>query len=306
MTPDHPRAGTVIRRLATLIFDPVVMDGVVDPTLADMQRDIATASGALDHARARLMGYVAFWKLVVLAPFIFQGWPTRPIARAGFHVSLTILSLLAVVVSAVYGSTRVILFFHQIATTGSGGIASMAGTVNAAAIPALVALAVIFATAILAGVSSLRRGTQSAELPPMKVGATLTVVVVLVGALVAADNLLSLQTQALDLLLALTSPSRAARAGGGRALAMSAGMLVPMLVSSLIFLVLVVAGVAVVWRLTRRRRPSAALIWLWRAGLVAICVTSVWRGHQIRTDWSSFYTELAAVQSAPRQGSVGR
>jgi hypothetical protein len=87
--------GSWLRRVAQLIFDEDTMTRVVDPTLADLEHEVHEAG---DDAAARrtalIRGYVAFWKLAVLSPFVFADWPgRRQFAQSLTHIGAIVVLL---------------------------------------------------------------------------------------------------------------------------------------------------------------------------------------------------------------------
>ena len=92
---------TWLTRIARLFFDEDTMNRVVLPTLADLEHEVREAG---DDARARrvarIRGYVAFWKLVVLSPFAFADWP----GRRQFVQSLTHVVAIAVLLVVTLGA----------------------------------------------------------------------------------------------------------------------------------------------------------------------------------------------------------
>jgi hypothetical protein len=71
-------SGTLLLTIARAVFDDAVVAAIVQPTLADMHAELRAAGDhPLRRARARLRGYGAFWKLVLLAPFAADNWPVR-------------------------------------------------------------------------------------------------------------------------------------------------------------------------------------------------------------------------------------
>src|SRR4051812_40617889 len=78
----RPRVpGTMLLKIARLLFNEHVLSAIVQPTIADLQREIAAAGpNGLERLRARWRGYCAFWTLTVVAPF--ASWAS-PAADAG-------------------------------------------------------------------------------------------------------------------------------------------------------------------------------------------------------------------------------
>jgi hypothetical protein len=63
----------VLLQIARALFDEPVCSAIIDPAIADLQREVQDAQGRLQRAQAYLRGYLAFWTLVVMAPFTLRG-----------------------------------------------------------------------------------------------------------------------------------------------------------------------------------------------------------------------------------------
>jgi hypothetical protein len=97
--------GTTLLKIARLLFNEHLLSAVVQPTIADLQREIADAGpNGLKRLRAEWRGYCAFWRLTLVAPF--ASWAS-PVAEAGavafpdaiarLAVGSVVVTLLAVV-----------------------------------------------------------------------------------------------------------------------------------------------------------------------------------------------------------------
>jgi hypothetical protein len=60
--------GTTLLKIARVLFNEHVLTTVVQPTIADLQREVAKADPRA-RLRARWRGYWAFWTIVLLSPF---------------------------------------------------------------------------------------------------------------------------------------------------------------------------------------------------------------------------------------------
>lgn len=102
MTTHPPHApGSWLRRFARLLFDEDTMTRVVDPTLADLDHEVREADDdAVARRAAILRGYFAFWKLVVLSPFVFADWP----GRRQFAQSLTHIGAIVILLAVAFGA----------------------------------------------------------------------------------------------------------------------------------------------------------------------------------------------------------
>ncbi|HEV3056885.1 MAG TPA: hypothetical protein VGY48_01495 [Vicinamibacterales bacterium] len=68
---NRPRVpGTTLLKIARLLFDESLLSAAVQPTISDLQREVADAgSSRLKRLRAQRRGYCAFWTLTLVAPF---------------------------------------------------------------------------------------------------------------------------------------------------------------------------------------------------------------------------------------------
>jgi len=77
-TPTRGTPGTWLLKVARLVFNDAVSASIVVPTIADLQADIkAAGEDRAQLLRARIRGYAAFWKLILLAPFAAHAWTVR-------------------------------------------------------------------------------------------------------------------------------------------------------------------------------------------------------------------------------------
>jgi hypothetical protein len=78
---NHRAPGTTLLKIASLLFSDHVLSTVVQPTISDLQREVAKAGpGGLSRLRTRWRGYRAFWTVMLVAPFV--PWPS-PADNAG-------------------------------------------------------------------------------------------------------------------------------------------------------------------------------------------------------------------------------
>jgi hypothetical protein len=67
---NHRVPGTTLLKIARLLLSERLLSAVVQPTIADLQREVTGAgSGRVSRLRAHCRGYGAFWKVVLVAPF---------------------------------------------------------------------------------------------------------------------------------------------------------------------------------------------------------------------------------------------
>jgi hypothetical protein len=86
---DHrPTPGKILSKISRLLFNARLQSTVVEPTLADMQREVAQAGRSrVGRWRALWRGYRAFWMVVLAAPF--ATWARRQNADAGLFPDTT-------------------------------------------------------------------------------------------------------------------------------------------------------------------------------------------------------------------------
>jgi hypothetical protein len=90
--------GTTLSRVARLVFDPHVVKTVVEPTIADLQREVASAATRAERVRARWRGYTAFWSLILLAPVSFWWSPAQERGSIAFPDVMARVSVSAILV----------------------------------------------------------------------------------------------------------------------------------------------------------------------------------------------------------------
>ena len=103
----RPRVpGTLLLKIARLIFNEQLLSVVVEPTISDLQREVAHAGpGGLARLRARWRGYCAFWKLMLVVPFASWASPAEDAGAVAFPDAIARLAVGSIVValSAVVG-----------------------------------------------------------------------------------------------------------------------------------------------------------------------------------------------------------
>ena len=97
--------GTTVLKIARLLFNEQLFSAVVQPTIADLQREIADAGpNVFKRLRAQWRGYYAFWTLTLVAPCASWASPAgdagtvaSPDAIARLAVRSIVVALVAVV-----------------------------------------------------------------------------------------------------------------------------------------------------------------------------------------------------------------
>jgi hypothetical protein len=86
--------GTILLKIARLLFDDFLLSTVVQPTICDLQREVADAGPRrLDRLRARWRGYSAFWRIALVGPFAFPAVPAGDAGTATFPGAVARLAI---------------------------------------------------------------------------------------------------------------------------------------------------------------------------------------------------------------------
>jgi hypothetical protein len=92
--------GTVLLKIAPVLFSERFVSAVVRPTIADLQSEaLAAGSDRVKRLRALGRGYCAFWACVLVAPFASWAAPTPPVD--GLAVSRAVIGALIIASVAV-------------------------------------------------------------------------------------------------------------------------------------------------------------------------------------------------------------
>jgi hypothetical protein len=88
--------GTILLRIARVLFTEQVLTTVVQPTIADLQREMAKADPR-ERLRARWGGYWAFWKIALASPALDTGAIAFPDAVARLATASIVVALIVIV-----------------------------------------------------------------------------------------------------------------------------------------------------------------------------------------------------------------
>ena len=100
-TTSGPRVpGTTLLKIARLLFNEHLLSTVVQPTVSDLQREIANA-GPDGHQRRRAQwrGYRAFWTVMLVAPFVPWSSPAADVGAIAFPDAIARLAVGSIVVA---------------------------------------------------------------------------------------------------------------------------------------------------------------------------------------------------------------
>jgi hypothetical protein len=108
--------GTTLLKIARLLFNEHLLTTVVEPTISDLQREIANA-GPNRHKRLRAQwrGYCAFWTVTLVAPFVRRSLPAEDVGAVAFPDAIarlavgSILVTLLAIVGPVLGTWVVVI-----------------------------------------------------------------------------------------------------------------------------------------------------------------------------------------------------
>jgi len=92
--------GTTLLKIARRLFNENLLSAVVQPTIADLQREIADAGpDGLKRLRAQWRGYCAFWTLTLVAPFASWASPAADAGAVAFPDAIARLAVGSIVVA---------------------------------------------------------------------------------------------------------------------------------------------------------------------------------------------------------------
>jgi hypothetical protein len=94
--------GSTLLRMARLLFNERVLTSIVQPTIADLQRDMAAAGPDRGRRlRARWRGYSAFWKIALAAPFASWASPETAAGAVAFPDAVARLAVGSIIVALI-------------------------------------------------------------------------------------------------------------------------------------------------------------------------------------------------------------
>ena len=92
--------GTTLLKVARLLFNEHLISTVVQPTISDLQREIAAAGPRrLTRLRAQWRGYRAFWTVMLVAPFVSASSPAKDAGAVAFPDAVARLAVGSIVVA---------------------------------------------------------------------------------------------------------------------------------------------------------------------------------------------------------------
>jgi hypothetical protein len=92
--------GTTLLRIARLLFNEHLISTVVQPTISDLQREIAAAGPhRFKRLRALWRGYRAFWTVMLVAPLTFRPSPAQQAGAVAFPDAVARLAVGSIVVA---------------------------------------------------------------------------------------------------------------------------------------------------------------------------------------------------------------
>jgi hypothetical protein len=92
--------GTTLLTIARLLFNEHLISTVVQPTISDLQREIAAAGPRrFKRLRARWRGYWAFWTVMLVAPLTLRPSPAQQAGAVAFPDAVARLAVGSIVVT---------------------------------------------------------------------------------------------------------------------------------------------------------------------------------------------------------------
>jgi hypothetical protein len=100
-TTSGPRVpGTTLLKIARLLFNEHLVSTVVQPTISDLQREIANAGpDGRKRLRAQWRGYCALWTVMLVAPFVSWSSPAADVGAVAFPDAIARLAVGSIVVT---------------------------------------------------------------------------------------------------------------------------------------------------------------------------------------------------------------
>ena len=100
-TTSGPRVpGTTLLKIARLLFNERLLSTVVEPTISDLQREMAAAGPrGFKRLRAQWRGYCAFWTVMLVAPLTFWSSPAQQAGAVAFPDAIARLAVGSIVVT---------------------------------------------------------------------------------------------------------------------------------------------------------------------------------------------------------------
>ena len=92
--------GTTLLKIARVLFSEHLLSTVVQPTISDLQREMAHAgSHRLKRLRAQWRGYCAFWTVMLVAPFASRSSPAEVAGAVAFPDATVRLAVGSIIVT---------------------------------------------------------------------------------------------------------------------------------------------------------------------------------------------------------------
>jgi hypothetical protein len=97
---DAREPGATLLRIARVLCNEHAISKLVEPTIADLQREIAvTRPNSFKRLRAVWRGYSAFWSVILVAPFASGSLPREEVGAVAFPDAIARLAVGAIVLT---------------------------------------------------------------------------------------------------------------------------------------------------------------------------------------------------------------
>jgi hypothetical protein len=118
--------GTTLLTIARLLINEHLISTVVQPTISDLQREIAAAGPHhVTRLRAQWRGYRAFWTVMLVAPLTFRPSPAQQAGTVAFPDAVARLAVGSIVVATLV-IVGPLLGVRVAAITAAGALFSVA------------------------------------------------------------------------------------------------------------------------------------------------------------------------------------
>ena len=212
--------------------------------------------------------------------------------------ALLLLSLLSVTVAGLASGASVVGMLRGVSQTGSGGYGVVAPVVSGAALAMrnglLTAVVCLLFAAAIGGRAWWRGRTTAPSQPRMSMPGALAWSVLLVGILLAIDQLVRAHHEAMRAWIVMSDPDPAHRSLSLQIIAEGtlSDSLVLLLAGGSVLTTLVIVASVKVWRSLRARGPHPLFTWVSRAALAIAVVGVAYHSRVVVADLASFHETI--------------
>ena len=302
--PGREKNGRPLGRFASVVAAIVLL---VLARRTNMDYGLSAALDQLPQGTLGVLGAGADYAFLIapaiLAIMLIRRW------RGGselfrIHAGEVVMAGLASITGAIFlGTAGIIHTFQQIGLQGSAGVGTVTAGVVGATQPLVLAVGsaaiclVAFATVTLFR-HSRHASKEEAARPSLRWAFGWSAL--LVGTLVAVDQLFRLHHEMTNFLVILLGPPSGA---SGRVLAAQSEQIIPPLLTlGFLLSIVIVALTIAMWRASRARHAHPLMTWASSVALVAVVIGGAWHAQVVRTDLQTYHDNMNRMraQVSPR------